>query len=516
MPTLFMKLPHEDKVLRPDALRELKLGDQTVGFTLEVGLNYYRGLPLSAVEEFEITVDGEPVPAARMLVEFNEKLFMPEQLKLAWTEFWGIKRDLRVRVYGDGLAEGDHDVAVRLTLRNVYMQFGPGAYGMVDGSATRTLTLQKSPTNVIPAQAWIPSTSSTPVIPAQARIPSTSSTPVIPAQAGIPSTKLGKIQPAVSLYGFEQRLVDVPEYGIEDMFAELNELGIDSYELIGSMVFDQYPRPKASEIAAVLAANEKYGVHANSYGGYIDLGKITGHDATDADIMLDITADLMTARDLGAKFLRAGAIPLHLMADAAAMAERYGVRIGIEVHAPSKPSDEKIQKMLAVMDELDSPFLGFIPDFGCFIERPAQPALDRHIANGAKPELLDYVIANRHAGLDEAGMQARIAEMGGGEAEKWAISEMFGFLSFGPADIEGFKTLLHRTQYFHSKFYHVTADLQDPQIPVARLLAAIVESGFEGVLLSEYEGHAFHLDDAHEQLERHLRLEQKILSELIS
>jgi len=138
-----MKLPHEDKVLRPDALAELRLGDEVVGFTLEVGLNYYRGLPLSAIEEFEITVDGEAVAPSTMLVEFNEKLFMPEQLPLAWTEFWGLKRDLHVRVYAGTLADGEHEVGVRLILRNVYMQFGPGAYGMVDGSATRTLTLQK-------------------------------------------------------------------------------------------------------------------------------------------------------------------------------------------------------------------------------------------------------------------------------------------------------------------------------------------------------------------------------------
>lgn len=143
MPTLFMKLPHEDKVLRAGALRELTLDGEVVGFTLDIGLNYYRGLPLSAIERFEITVDGEVVPPERVLVEFNEKLFMPEQLPLAWTEFWGIKRDLHVRAYGPPLADGEHEVAVRLDLRNVYMQFGPGAYGMVDGSATRTLTLVK-------------------------------------------------------------------------------------------------------------------------------------------------------------------------------------------------------------------------------------------------------------------------------------------------------------------------------------------------------------------------------------
>jgi len=326
--------------------------------------------------------------------------------------------------------------------------------------------------------------------------------------------KIGTIEQAVSLYGFEQCLVDLPEYGVEDMFAELNSLGVKKFELIGSMVFDQYPRPRAAEIDAVLRAAQEFDVTPFSYGGYIDVGRITGHDATDAEIMLDVTADLMTARDLGVRFLRAGAIPVHLLEQSATLAEHYGVRIGIEIHAPSKPSDDSVQTLLAMMDQLDTPYLGMVPDFGCFIERPAQPALDRHLAAGADPALLDYVIEHRHDGLDEPGMQAKIAAMGGGEAEKIAISEFFGFLSFGPADVEGFTTLLHRTQYFHSKFYHVTEDLQDPQIPVDRLLAAIVKSGFEGILLSEYEGHAFHLDDAHEQLERHLRLEQKILTGL--
>lgn len=142
MPTLFMKLPHEDKVLRPDALRRLVLRDEVVGYSLDIGLNYYRGLPLSAVETFELVVDGVAVPEHLMLFEFDEKLFQLSHLPLAWTEFWGVKRDLRVNVYGPGLAAGEHEVQLRLELRNVSMRFAPGVYGMVDGSATRTLTLQ--------------------------------------------------------------------------------------------------------------------------------------------------------------------------------------------------------------------------------------------------------------------------------------------------------------------------------------------------------------------------------------
>jgi len=39
-------------------------------------------------------------------------------------------------------------------------------------------------------------------------------------------------------------------------------------------------------------------------------------------------------------------------------------------------------------------------------------------------------------------------------------------------------------------------------------------SAIEGVLMSEYEGHAFHLDDAEEQVARHLQLERRILESI--
>lgn len=111
-------------------------------------------------------------------------------------------------------------------------------------------------------------------------------------------------------------------------------------------------------------------------------------------------------------------------------------------------------------------------------------------------------------------MWDEVRARGGGNAERAAIAEFFGFLSFGPADLDGFRTLLPWSHYFHSKFYHVGEDLTDQQIPVDKLLTDIVASGFEGVLMSEYEGHAFHLDDAEEQVARHLQLERRILSSI--
>lgn len=136
-----MRLGYEEKILRPDALRALVLETGPVGFTLDVGLNYYRGQPLSAIETFELVVDGERIPAELMLFEYNDKVFTPNQIPLAFTEFWSVKKDLRVSVYNGGLASGTHAVELTLHLRNVSMRFAPGVWGMIDGSISRKLQL---------------------------------------------------------------------------------------------------------------------------------------------------------------------------------------------------------------------------------------------------------------------------------------------------------------------------------------------------------------------------------------
>lgn len=69
MPTKFMRLGFDEQVLR-------RLANETengapVGYVLDVGLNYYRGTPISAVERLELTVDGERVDDDRILVEVD-------------------------------------------------------------------------------------------------------------------------------------------------------------------------------------------------------------------------------------------------------------------------------------------------------------------------------------------------------------------------------------------------------------------------------------------------------------
>lgn len=316
---------------------------------------------------------------------------------------------------------------------------------------------------------------------------------------------------AVSTYGFTERFIKEKDYGIAQIFKEVSDLGVKKVELVGAQTFQSYPVPTESEIQEVIGAAEKYKIEIYSYGGYIDMGRITDHDMTDAEMVNEVVLDLMTAKKLGAKILRSPYLPVRILPQIEMFARLYDIKVGYEMHAPDQPGSPEIQAYVEAFKKMNSEYIGFIPDFGCFIERPNRISIERFESLGGKRELLDFIINNRWSGLSEKEMTEKIMSMGGLEAEKMAVSEWFGYMSFGPADLEGFKTLLPYCIYFHGKFYHIDEDCVETTIPYEKLLNMIVESGFKGTILSEYEGHTFYLNDAAEQIERHLRMEKNIL-----
>lgn len=137
MPTKFMKLGFDEQVLRG-------LTNEDGGYVVEVGLNYYRGTPISAVERLELSVDGERIDDERLLVEINGKYLRLYEVPLAHTEYWGVKTPIRLHVLGAPLAAGEHEVNLVCQARVVYMQFAPGVYGMFDASAASTLTVSEN------------------------------------------------------------------------------------------------------------------------------------------------------------------------------------------------------------------------------------------------------------------------------------------------------------------------------------------------------------------------------------
>ncbi|MDO4259263.1 MAG: DUF6379 domain-containing protein [Actinomycetaceae bacterium] len=141
MPTKFMKLGFDDKVIRRVA--NVSQGDVPIGYTVDVGLNYYRGTPISAVERLELHIDGQRVPDDAILVEINGTYLRIHELPLAFTEYWGVKTPLRLHVTAEPLSAGEHDVEFICEARVVYMQFAPGVFGKFDASARATVKVEE-------------------------------------------------------------------------------------------------------------------------------------------------------------------------------------------------------------------------------------------------------------------------------------------------------------------------------------------------------------------------------------
>lgn len=322
------------------------------------------------------------------------------------------------------------------------------------------------------------------------------------------------IEFGVSLYGFMERYVKDDTYGWEEMFQELNRMGVKKIEVVGATHFETYPHVTDAEIAKFNELAEKYDVHPYSYYGHIDFAKRSDRNLTDAEIIAELTFNLMTAHKLHCEFVNAFGIPVRLYPEVAQMAAYYKTKVVYEIHSPQKPSDPDVQELAKIFDELNSPWVGFLQDFGCFIERPNELHINRFLGLGAKKENLQFIIDNRRNGYTEETMAKKMEEMGGGEAEKMAVSEWFGYASFAPADLEGFKSILKHCKYFHAKFYHISESGIETTIPYETLIKMIVDSGFSGTIMIEYEGHSFYLDDAVEQISRHLEMDKKIMASM--
>ena len=141
MPTQFMKLGFEDRVIREDGFHNIELNGKRVGFQLDIRINYYRGFSLSNVDRLELKINGEQIPNHLMLLELNGKQFSLDQLKEVYTEYWGIKQAAHLRVFNYGYDPGEYDVELTLVFKSPYMMFAPGVFGMIDSSAKKQMII---------------------------------------------------------------------------------------------------------------------------------------------------------------------------------------------------------------------------------------------------------------------------------------------------------------------------------------------------------------------------------------
>ena len=90
---------------------------------LGVRLPWYRSLPLSVVEVAQLTIDGAAVPAARVRLALNDKVFGLSELPTQTGEFWYVLDSAQLTIDAPIDPSRGHEVSLTL---NLYPPYIPG------------------------------------------------------------------------------------------------------------------------------------------------------------------------------------------------------------------------------------------------------------------------------------------------------------------------------------------------------------------------------------------------------
>lgn len=115
------------------------------GLAVAVQLPWYRSLWLSAVDNVEVSVDGNAIPGDRIRFRLEGRDYRVEELAQQWDTLWFVaeKPDVLVDL-GRAPVRGEHvRVEVVLTMRLLYMQIMPGTDGGPGQYVTNRVPVEK-------------------------------------------------------------------------------------------------------------------------------------------------------------------------------------------------------------------------------------------------------------------------------------------------------------------------------------------------------------------------------------
>jgi len=224
---------------------------------------------------------------------------------------------------------------------------------------------------------------------------------------------------------------------------------------------------------------------------------------------------LRSAKKMGFSLVRYQfALPVHLLPEIALYAEEIHIRMGVEVHAPMWAGHPAVQAYAEMYDKLDTPVLGWIPDFGGTASRIPESMLDAARAAGASEDLLDK--------LKEVWLEDGMSHEKAGRLREWALTNghapahiqaaSLAFFILSNNDPKSWAQLVDRTIHIHGKFYGVDDDGVEEAIDYETILPLFRDGGFTGTIVSEWEGHAYDTRDAFEQVRRHQAMCRRILA----
>lgn len=323
-------------------------------------------------------------------------------------------------------------------------------------------------------------------------------------------------QMGVTLYSFTNEWL-TRQFELDTLCAEVAKRGLGpNIEVIGFQSLRDFPDVSDDSAARFRDLMASTGLKPVSLAINSDRFLKPGQQPIDDATLVEYhKRQMRSAKKMGFSLVRFQfALPVELLPEIAPFAEEIEMPMGVEVHAPMWAGHPAVQAYGEMYEKLNSPMLGWIPDFGGTATRIPNSLLDAARASGVPESLIELtqeIWPEPGMSYVKAGKLREIALAAGhSPAHIQIVSLAFFILSNN--DPRSWADLVDRTIHIHGKFYAVNEDLVEEAIPYETILPLFRDGGFDGTIVSEWEGHAYCEVDAFTQVERHQAMCRKILA----
>ena len=267
------------------------------------------------------------------------------------------------------------------------------------------------------------------------------------------STEKGHPSRGISVYSYQMLLGKTMT--LDDVFLEMYDTGATCFELLTSYI-EGYPNPTTQWIDHYWGLCEKYKLRPSELGHWAEGHLHRGPGSSVDEMVEQLKRDFRLANLLGFTSLRTKITCTNRICDpepgwqdyiekALPWAEKYNVRMQNEVHLPTTLHTPHIRdEYLEFIHRTGTKHFGFNIDFGTFQFRQAE------------------------------GMPERMMHFDFKDVTK--PEEIVEFLPYSWA--------------CHTKFVTMNENFEETTIPYAEVIKLMVDNGWSGDLLSEYEGPA--------------------------
>ena len=264
--------------------------------------------------------------------------------------------------------------------------------------------------------------------------------PKQPAAESAPVQRKGPKR-GVSLYSYSAEFGLT--YTLENCFEDIHDMGATGIEILANSHIENYPYPTDQWLDYWWSLCAKYDIEPGEYGHWIDGRVMQDRELTVPETVEYLQRDMRLAHAMGFKCLRTKVTvkdnqlaPIDNWTEVVdaclPLAEELDVRMLPEIHSPSKLSEGFIMYYIDYIKKTGTKYFGLNIDFGVFND-------------------------------------------GGGTRD-------------GAAKPEELIPLLPYVYCCHAKFVSMDDNFHETQIPYEKILKILVDNGWDGYLLSEYEG----------------------------